>query len=335
MRTIVVEAPAKINLYLDVVGVRPNGYHELAMVMQAIDLADQITLRWQEDASPEVGRTSGVSISLLCDDKAMPTDERNTAYQAVQAVDQFLIERVGSILLPSHLEIEIQKKIPEQAGLGGSSADAAGVLCGLAALLEQRLVQVGVAVSGRSGVLPLDITSDAWMSLAKSVGADVPFGLLGGTAAVSGIGEVIRPLPPLPALEVLIVKPEGGVSTKEAFSAYDRWSDGMAGGLVPQRQEALVSGIEMGSLAAIGSQLYNALEAVCPLCEVSQIKQALGAFGAVGCLMTGSGSAVFGLFPPDGEEIQRAEASLRGQYPTVLRSCPISHGARVSTQTAV
>lgn len=323
MPTIVVKAPAKINLFLDVVGVLENGYHALDMVMQAIDLCDVITIRWRVDDRSEEKKEE-ISILLTCDDLAIPTDGRNTAYQAAQAFYEQVALRFGSDVLPRRIEIAIEKKIPEQAGLGGSSADAAGVLCGLLAMLKERL-PTGTRLA------PTEM-----VSLAKSIGADVPFCLMGGTAEVGGIGEVMSALPPLPEMELLIVKPVAGVSTKEAFAAYDALPSMAEGAtLPPTHKEGLLTGMATGSLAQMGEHLYNALEQVCSLAEVTQIKEVMRSFGAWGAQMSGSGSAVFGIFSPHGEEIVKAEEFLRRRYATVIRCRPLSHGATVISRTTL
>lgn len=181
-----VKAPAKLNLYLDILGKLPNGYHSLAMVMQAVSLCDTVTI--EETETP--------GLQLACSDPALPCDEKNLAYRAATAF-------FAALEAEPHHALQIEKQIPAAAGLAGGSADAAATLVGLNALY------------GR----PLDL--EALCALGLQIGSDVPFCVRGGTCLAQHTGGVLAPLPALPACTFVLVKPERSVSTAEAYAAAD------------------------------------------------------------------------------------------------------------------
>ena len=179
MKRLTVPAPAKLNLSLDIVGVREDGYHLLRMIMQTIDLCDQIVLERADE------------ISLTCNLPELPCDERNLAVRAAHA----FFERTG---LPGGVRMTLDKNIPHGAGMGGGSADAAAVLKGLNELCGT------------------DLSQQELCEIGLRLGADVPFCIVGGTQLAEGVGERLTPLPPLPDCFLLVAKPEQGVSTPEA-----------------------------------------------------------------------------------------------------------------------
>lgn len=284
-----IEAPAKINLTLDITGIRHDGYHILRTVLQTVTLHDEVYLR----------KTDGEGITLTCDYEGLACDETNLAYRAAAAFFDF------TGLPASGVQIEIEKCIPLEAGLAGGSADAAAVLVGLNALFDTGLSQRTLCEIG----LPL--------------GADVPFCIIGGTMQGEGIGEILEPLPSLPKCYFVIAKPESGVNTREAYALYDRQK--------PERRpdnDMMVAAIATGSLEHIGSELYNVLEESCSLPEVSGIKQAIIECGALGAAMSGSGSAVFGLFENKGDA-KHCLSTLSDHYDAVFLAKPCPHGAAV------
>lgn len=254
MKRLTVPAPAKLNLSLDIVGVREDGYHLLRMIMQTIDLYDLVELELADE------------ISLTCSLPGLPCDERNLAVKAAHA----FFERTG---LPGGVRMTLGKVIPHGAGMGGGSADAAAVLKGLnelcgADLSQQELCEIGLRL-----------------------GADVPFCIVGGTQLAEGVGERLTPLPPLPDCLLLIAKPERGVGTPEAYRAYDQLTG------VPHPDTAeLTDLLSRGDLSGFCARMENVLEAAVSLPEVRQIREEMLAAGALGSRMTGSGSAVFGVF---------------------------------------
>lgn len=250
---ITVAAPAKINLTLSVEGVREDGYHLLSSVFQSVTLCDTVTLR------------EAPSLSLSLSDPSLPSDGRNTAYRAAEVFLRSLGRRGGA-------SIRVEKRIPQRAGLGGGSADAAAVLVGLNALYGTRY------------------SPERLREMGLQVGADVPFCLTGGTALVRGIGERITPLPPLPRCAIVIATPRFGVSTKEAYDAVDRARP------APLSQEGMCRALAEGDLRGVGERLFNAFERALDLPPIGELKRRMSAFFPLGCGMSGSGSAVFALF---------------------------------------
>ncbi len=264
-----INANAKINLYLEITGTLENGYHALSMIMQSISLCDTLTL---EPADALCVHCPGVP------------QEQNSAFRA----GQLFFEAAG---LDGGAHIEIFKRIPSQAGLGGGSADAAAVLLGLSELYGH----------------PLSLGELA--RIAVRIGADVPFFLKGGCQQCQGIGEVLAPLENALAPHYLVIQPEGGVSTPAAYRKYDELG-GRHGNL-----ELCKQALAAGDLAAFGKATANSLEraakALCP--PIAQALEFLRACADYS-LMTGSGSACVGLF----SEKARAEAALqkaRARFP--------------------
>jgi len=270
-------APAKINPYLEIRGRRPDGYHELALVFQAIGLADRVTV--------ERGDTE--SIRLRCDDPSLPTDERNLAWRAAQRLRQQFPE-IGGV------NLTLEKRIPAGAGLAGGSADAAAVLVAMNLLWD------------------LGLTVPELAALGSTLGADVAFCVTGGTALGTGRGEILSPLPPVEGLTVVIAKPLNlSIATPEAYRTFRE-----EGLLVPRSGQQLhdfLAAWATGDPAAIAPHLFNDLErAVLPHHPaIAALKHQLLAAGAVGALMSGSGSAVFGLVP-DAAAGHRIGAGLAG-----------------------
>ena len=259
MRTFEEKAFAKLNLYLGIHGLREDGYHELETVFQAIDLCDLVAV--------SVHRQGG--ISLRCNLPYLPTDGRNLAVKAAEA-----FFRATDLENPG-LNINIKKIIPVGAGMAGGSTDAACVL---------RLLN-------RAFGMPLCDKKLAETALA--LGADVPFCLRGGTALAKGVGEKLKVLKPMPDCFFVVAKPNFSVATKDAFQLYDRQP--------AQRypaSAALLEDLERGDLQGVADHLYNALEGPVggekPL--ILRLRERLLENGALGARMTGSGSAVFGIF---------------------------------------
>lgn len=271
-----VRSYAKINLTLDILEKRPDGFHGIESVMQSISLHDIITLR----TSSEPG------IRITCDIPGIPTDEKNLAHKAAS----IFLQRRG---FATGLDIHIEKRIPMQAGLGGGSSNAAAVLMGLNQLFG------------------LSVSLDELSSIGAKIGSDVPFFLVGGTALVRGRGEVIQPLPDIPSWQLVIVKPPFGVSTAWAYKRLDEMSSAV-GEPTPHSKRMVDCILCDGCLP---DALWNDLEspAVERHPEIAEIKGELLRAGASGALMCGSGSAVFGLFKIE-EEARTGADRLTGRF---------------------
>lgn len=252
-----VEARAKINWTLDIVGRRPDGYHLMDMLMQPVSLCDRVLLEPAEELRLRVNGASWV-----------PNDTRNLAYRAAAALREATGCRAGA-------DIRVDKAIPVGAGMGGGSADAAATLLGLNRLWG------------------LNLPAAELERIGLTLGADVPFCLRGGLARVTGIGETLEPLPCARSWELVVVQPCRGLSTGAVFQAYHERPDGVR---LDTRAaaEALASGDAAGLAVSLGNALQPVSEAMRP--AIREAVEALRKHGALAALMTGSGSAVFGVF---------------------------------------
>lgn len=275
MRSYSLISPAKINLYLEILGDRPDGYHELAMVLQSIDLADQVDLR----------AFSTDTIRVRCDYPDVPQDKTNLAYQAAELMaTQFpdAFAQYGGV------EITIHKRIPVAAGLAGGSSNAAAVLVGLDLMWK------------------LGLTQSELQELAAQLGADVPFCVAGGTAIATGRGDQLSPLPSLDNLYVVVGKYRKlTVSTAWAYQTY-RQQFGNSYIADKQSLESRAAAVHSGSIVKaiihkdgveIARRLHNDLERVVlpAYPQVLQLRQTFQNTGALGAMMSGSGSTVFAL----------------------------------------
>ncbi len=253
---ITVNAPAKINLTLSMVGRRADGYHLLDSVMQAVSLCDVIT----------VETVAGTDVTLTLCNTTLEVTPSNTALKAAAV----FFREAG--LPQTGLAITVEKHIPMQAGMGGGSADAAGVLVALNTLFKT------------------EFTTEQLCRMGEQIGADVPFCIHGGAARATGIGEILTPLQSLPRCVIAVAKPPLGISTAEAYRAVDtiKWGDGEPSDRV---EKALCA----GNLMAAAQALDNDFERAYRLEEIEAIQQAARECGALGCRMTGSGSAVYAL----------------------------------------
>ena len=275
MTSISLKAFAKINLTLKVLGIRPDGFHEIESIMQSVSLYDEIEIRSKFDRN---------SIEIHCSDDKVPAGEKNICYKAVE-----LIRKKGNI--DKGVRIEIKKNIPMEAGLGGGSSNAAAVLVGL------------------NKMWGLKLPEDELIEIAAEIGSDVPFFIIGGRCLCRGRGEIIEKiLNPKPQIlnkpqtpnskqhnSYIIVKPGISVPTKWAYGEWDR--------------AKTISNVQFPM-----SNLGNDLEAVVinkyPV--IGKIKQDLLEAGCVSAQMTGSGSAVFGIVKNDGQKILN---SITKKYP--------------------
>lgn len=259
-----VEAHAKLNLTLDVLGRRPDGYHDMRMVMQSVELADVL------DVTPAEGGELRVRTNLYF----LPNNEKNLAAQAaLRWWEAGCAPRRG-------LDIAIEKHIPVCAGLAGGSSDAAAVLRALNGQMEMPLSPAELA------------------GLGERVGSDVPYCVLGGTALAEGRGEVLTPLPPLPKCWVVLCKPEFSISTPALFAKIDS----VRLRCRPDTQ-GVVAALKAGDLQGVARRLYNVFEDALPdrqRSRVNDIKNTLIQCGALGASMSGTGPTAFGLFDDEG-----------------------------------
>ncbi len=260
-------ANAKINLSLDLTGVLPNGYHAIHTVMQSVSLCDTVSVD-----------TSFTGVTLRCDAPGVPLNEKNTAFRAAA----LFYEALGAAPAAA---IEIKKRIPSQAGLGGGSADAAAVL----------------DILNELHGFPLN--TPKLLEIALKIGADVPFALLGGTRWCQNTGEITAALPHAPAF-VLIAKPEAGVSTAQAFQKFDAGAP-----LRHPENDTLLYYFAKGAHKEALLHANNVFEQLLEIPEGEAIKRAMAEAGAYFTSLSGSGSAYYGLFDT-AEEAERAKEKL-------------------------
>lgn len=285
MVTLSERAYAKLNLTLDVLGKRPDGYHDLKSVMQTVSLYDTI----------EITLGTGNEWKLICDREDIPCDARNLAWKAAK----LYCETVN--VDPEGLTIHIEKQIPSGAGMGGGSADAAAVLRLLNRHYGEPLTQKELA------------------DLSAKIGSDIPFCVLGGTILCEGRGEIMRRLPDCPDCIVLGCKPEFSVSTPVLFRKIDSVEI-----LAHPDHEAMEQAIASGDLNAIAREIYNVFDPVVsedhP--EIGHIKRVCNSHGALAAQMTGSGSVVFAVMP-DQFSAERAADELKQTYSQVFLARPV------------
>ncbi len=285
-----IRAHAKINLTLDIVGKRDDDYHLLETVMQSVSLYDTVT----------VALDNSGKISVSTSDNEIADDETNIAYRAAKAFFAHTgIEDKGA-------DIRIKKHIPTQAGMAGGSADGAAVIVALNELCST------------------DLEDEELWTIGEAVGADVPFCITGGTMMVRGIGNILSPLPDLADCFILIVKPECSVSTAEAYSAVDEFS----GSLIHPMTDELCGDICAEDIPAVARRVYNAFEQALALEEPLKIKQIMLDSGALGSCMTGSGSAVFGIFE-DEDAAEKCCGILEKKYDDVFLTHPCPCGCEI------
>ena len=285
MTTLYEGAFAKLNLTLDVLGKRPDGYHDLKSVMQTISIRDDV----------EIDVDTGKLWEMSCTNEAIPCDDRNLAWKAAR----IYFDAIGKE--PDGIAIRITKRIPTEAGLGGGSADAAAVLRAL----------------NRHYGEPLSILALA--ELGASVGSDVPFCTICGTAMVEGRGERLRKLPDLPDCTFVVCKPDFSSSTPQLYKKIDERTIGKR----PEHQ-LIESALLAGDISLIAQNLCNVFDPIVTKdhLELNYIKSIFNAYGAIGQQMTGSGSAVFAIVP----EFEYAAVicnMLKDNYPQVYIAKPV------------
>ena len=285
MVTLFEKAYAKINLTLDVLGKREDGYHDLKSVMQTVSLHDSLEI--------DVG--TGQPWKLICERPGIPCDERNLAWKAAK----LYCDSMG--IDPEGITIRIEKIIPSGAGMGGGSADAAAVLR---------------ALNRHYGDL---LTMEELAQLSARIGSDIPFCVVGGTRMCEGRGEVMRPLPDCPECVIVGCKPEFSVSTPELFRKIDSVQI-----LKHPDNDSMERAIGAGDIQAVARQIYNVFDPVVSSMrhEIGHIKGIGNAHGALASQMTGSGSVVFAVMP-DLASAEDAMAELKESYSQVFLCKPV------------
>lgn len=278
----------KLNLMLDIVGINDRGYHELETVMQSVSIFDSLFLRLNGTGEHKI----------ICEKEGFPCDSTNLIWKAIDAFEKYTGLKTGGVT------VTVDKRLPSMAGMAGGSADCAAALCALDAmfdtnLLRRQLCEIGV-----------------------ELGADVPFCIVGGTQLCRGVGEKMTPLW-LPRCAFVVVKPDVSISTPEAFRKYDSLSS------VPHCDtQAFVKLLKDGNIKGMCSEMFNALEFAAQEEQIEQAKQKLLDAGALGSLMTGSGSAVFGVF----DHPQKANAALemiKKDYAQAWVCDPVTAGTQI------
>ncbi len=280
-----IRAFAKINLTLDILGKRPDGYHEVRMILQQIGLFDEVTLERTAGGAaellPEEGGTSGGAAALSF-------GKDNLMVRAAE----LLRAHTG---LTEGVAMRLKKNIPVAAGLAGGSADAAAVL------------------KGMNGLFSLGLSEEELCRIGAGLGADIPFCIRGGTMLCEGFGERLTPVESRVRGALVLAKPQAGISTKDAYAAYDRAEPGS---IRRPDNDAALRALEAGDEEALFAVMANVLEpaGIAAVPEIRDIKDALLAEGARAAMMSGSGPTVFGIFR-DRDEAERAAGRIRGAFP--------------------
>lgn len=280
-------AYAKINLTLDVIAKRPDGYHDLKMIMQTVSLRDNLAVR----------RGCGEGIKTITNLGYLPEDDRNIAVKAARAFfDATGIECDG-------VHIAIEKFIPVAAGLAGGSSDGAAVLRALNRLYETNL------------------SLNELCEIGVKVGADVPFCICGGTMLAEGVGEILTPISPMPECTVVLCKPGYGMSTAKVFGTLN-----VAEIEKHPDTERVISAIKSKDVAAVAGNMYNVLEEIVAAerQDIKKIEEILINCGALGAIMSGSGSTTFGIFT-DTDAAKNAYKKLSSIYKEtyITKTCSI------------
>lgn len=284
------KANAKINLIIDITGIKKNGYHSLFTIMQSVSLGDIIT----------VERIDGEDIIISCDTAGVPTDKSNIVYKCAERFFEY-----ANITENRGISIHIEKHTPFGAGMGGGSADGAAVLVALNKLFNKNYAD---KILCRIGV---------------KVGADIPFCIVGGTALCLDTGAVVAPLTDIKGYHIVIVKPEESVSTKEAYGAVDALEN-MKHPKNQEMLELLADGDVNNALKLCANVFEQALEVAGRV----DVKSICNKNGAVASCMTGSGSAVYGIFE-NYENALEAAKELEKKFSQVYVCTPSEYGVEI------
>lgn len=277
MKTLTRNAYAKVNLALDVLRRREDGYHDVCMIMQNLSLYDTLTFTMEE--------ADTLAITLSCDKEFVPCDERNLIYKAIVLMGE-------TYHLTGHIHVELVKRIPVEAGMAGGSTDCAAAFHAMRELYG------------------LDVSDQELMKLGVKLGADVPYCIMAKTALSEGIGEVLTEVAPLPDCYVVVAKPAISVSTKMVYENLH------ANELQHHPDVAgMAEALKQGELSGVASRMENVLETVTTKLypQIEEIKRTMKESGAENAIMSGSGPTVFGLYREKAIAEQAAE-KIQQQY---------------------
>lgn len=284
-----VKAYAKINLLLDIIYRRTDGYHDLFMIMQSIGIYDTVT----------VTETKSKKITITCNIDDIPLDEHNIAYKAAAAFfDSTKIKNKG-------VNIDIVKRIPHAAGMAGGSADGAGVL---------------VALNELTGA---GLSDDELCAVGVKIGADVPFCIKGGTLLAQGIGDVLNKVKPLKKCYIVIAKPDCSVNTASAYKQFDE-----CGKVHTPDKLGMLYAMQSRDLKEICSKMENVFEQFIAVENKVEIKDIMRANSALGVCMSGSGPTVFGIFD-NKDSAEKCALELKPLAKDIAVTIPVSKGCRI------
>lgn len=285
-----VKAYAKINLMLDIVSTRTDGYHDLFMIMQSVGIYDTVS----------VEQIKGKDIVITCNIDDIPLDERNIAYKAAMAFFKATnIKKTG-------IHIDIVKRIPHAAGLAGGSADGAAVIVALNELYNKNL------------------TKEQLCDIGVKIGADVPFCITGGTLLSQGIGDVLNKVKPLRKCYIVLAKPDFAVNTGHAYHQFDE-----CGKTHTPDKFGMLCAMQSRDLRLICSKMENVFEQFIEVPNRIDIKQIMRDNGAVGTCMSGSGPTIFGIFN-DKEEAEKSAEALKPYAKDICVCVPVNKGCKIS-----
>lgn len=287
-KSISIKSYAKLNLYLEITGRREDGYHLLKSVMQSISLYDTLKFTLSE----------GEEIEIICDAEGVPLNGKNLIWKAIEAFYD------AADVKKHKVTVELVKNIPSMAGMAGGSSNAAAALVAMNEIYNKPL------------------TLDKLCEIGTKLGADVPFCIKGGTVLCEGIGDIMTEISHIPDCCFVVVKPDVSISTPEAYKKFDSM-------IIENKPDFInfKSGIDRLDISSVANSMYNSLEIACDLKEINDIKRKLCELGAVNSMMTGSGSAVFGIFT-DKLLAQKAAGSFNVQ-PFCGMFTPVNAGVEI------
>lgn len=284
-----VNAYAKINLLLDIVATRTDGYHDLFMIMQSVGVYDTVT----------VEKIKGKDIKITCNIDDIPLDEKNIAHKAAMAF--FKANKIRS----RGIYIDIVKRIPHAAGLAGGSADGAGVLVALNELYKTNL------------------SLDELCKIGVTIGADVPFCIKGGTLLSQGIGDVLNKVKPLRKCYIVLAKPDFGVNTGYAYRQFDE-----CGKVHTPDKFGMLCAMQSRDLKQICSKMENVFEQFIEVPNRIEMKEIMRSNNAIGVCMSGSGPTVFGIFESR-DDAQKSADELKQYAKDICVCTPVNKGCKI------